>query len=70
MQVVIYKCMEAMLRISLYSYFSLKLAKTLCFSYYLVCLLFKNIREQRAEQILPGSCGVGVVGPNNVHTCK
>jgi hypothetical protein len=33
--------MEAMLGISLYSYLYLKLAKTLCLSYYLLCFLFK-----------------------------
>jgi hypothetical protein len=43
---VIHKCMEAMLGISLYSYLYLKLAKTLCLSYYLLCFLFNKIREQ------------------------
>jgi hypothetical protein len=45
MWVAIHKCMEAMLGISLYSYLYLKLAKTLCFSYYLLCFLY-NIGEQ------------------------
>jgi hypothetical protein len=56
--VVINLCMEAMLGISLYSYPYLKLAKPLCLSYYLLCLLF-NKMEKRAEQVLPGSKGVG-----------
>jgi hypothetical protein len=38
--------MEAMLGISLYSYLYLKLAKTLCLSYYCLCLLFNNIGEE------------------------
>jgi hypothetical protein len=42
--------MEAMLGISLYNYPYLKLAKTLCLSYYCLCLLF----NKRAEQVLPG----------------
>jgi hypothetical protein len=46
MWVSIYKCMEATLGISLYSYLYLKLAKTLCLSYYLLCFLFNKIREQ------------------------
>jgi hypothetical protein len=38
--------MEAMLGISLYSYLYLKLAKTLCLSYYLLCFLFNKIGQQ------------------------
>jgi hypothetical protein len=38
--------MEAMLGISLYSFLYLKLAKTLCLSYYLLCFLFNKIGEQ------------------------
>jgi hypothetical protein len=38
--------MEAMLRISLYSYLYLKLAKILCLSYYCLYLLFNKIREE------------------------
>jgi hypothetical protein len=41
-RVVIHKCMEVMLGISLYSYVYLKLAKTLYLSYY----LFSKIGEQ------------------------
>jgi hypothetical protein len=70
--------MEAMLGISLYSYFYLKLAKTLCLSYY--CLCFSSTKlEKRTEQVLPGSergeegegegAGMGGRnGPNNVCT--
>jgi hypothetical protein len=39
-------CIESMLGISLYRYLYLKLAKTLCVSYYLLCFLFNKIREQ------------------------
>jgi hypothetical protein len=39
-------CVEAMIGLSLYSYLSLKLAKMLCLSYYLLCFLFNKIREQ------------------------
>jgi hypothetical protein len=46
MWVAIHKCMEAMLGISLYSYLYLKLAKPLCFSYYLLCFLFNKIEEE------------------------
>jgi hypothetical protein len=57
-QVVIHMWMEAMLGISLYSYPYLKLAKTLCLSYYCLYLLFNKIGEE-AEQVLPGSEGGG-----------
>jgi hypothetical protein len=46
MWVAIYKCMKAMLGISLYIYLYLKLAKTLCLSGYLLWFLFNKIREQ------------------------
>jgi hypothetical protein len=49
MWVAIHKCMEATLRISLYSYLYLKLAKTLCLSYYLLCFPFNKIGEQEGE---------------------
>jgi hypothetical protein len=46
--------MKAMLGISLHSYPYLKLAKTLCLSYY--CYVFSSTKlEKRAEQVLPGS---------------
>jgi hypothetical protein len=46
MWVVIHKCMEAMLRISLYSYLHLKVTKTIHLSYYLLCFLFSKVREE------------------------
>jgi hypothetical protein len=46
MLVVIHKCMEAMLGISLYSYLYLKQEKMLCLSYYLLCFLFNKIGEE------------------------
>jgi hypothetical protein len=48
--------------ISLCSYLYLKLAKTLCLSYYLLCFLSNKLG-------MPGSSGQGG-GPNNVYTCK
>jgi hypothetical protein len=44
--VEIHMCMEAMLGISLYNYVYLRLAKTLCFSYYLLYFIFNKIGEQ------------------------
>jgi hypothetical protein len=46
MWVVIHKCMEAILGISLYSCFYLKLAKLLCISYDLLCFQQKRRRGQ------------------------
>jgi hypothetical protein len=46
MWVAIHKCLEAMLGISLYSYLYFKLARTLCLSYYLLCLLFNKMGEE------------------------
>jgi hypothetical protein len=46
MWVVIHRCMEAMLGISLYSFLYLKLAKTICLSYYLLCFFFNKIGEK------------------------
>jgi hypothetical protein len=51
MWVAVYMFMEAMQGISLYSYFYLKLAKTPCISFYLLCFLFDKIGEQE--------CGTG-----------
>jgi hypothetical protein len=63
--------MEAMLGISLYSYLYLKLAKTLCPSYYLLFFLFNKIGDQEGGT---GSAqkwwGGGHFGPNNVYTCE
>jgi hypothetical protein len=53
--VIIHMCMEATLRISLYSYLYLKLTITRCLSYYLLCFLFNKSENKRVEQILPRS---------------
>jgi hypothetical protein len=53
--VAIHMYMEAMLGISLYNYPYLKLAKTLCLSYYLLCFLLNKIGYKRVEQVLPRS---------------
>jgi hypothetical protein len=48
--------MEAMLRISLYSYPYLRLAK--CFVFLIIAYVFSSTKsEKRAEQVLPGSKG-------------
>jgi hypothetical protein len=47
MWVAMHMCIEAMLVISLHSCPYLKLAKTLCLSYYLLCFLFNKIGEQK-----------------------
>jgi hypothetical protein len=39
--------MEAMLRISGYSYLYVKLAQMLCLSFYLLCFFFNKIGEER-----------------------
>jgi hypothetical protein len=66
--VVIYIFMETTQRISLYSYIHLKLAKMLCFSFYLTCFFFNKIGEQEGGT---GSAkGRGGDGPKNVSTCK
>jgi hypothetical protein len=44
--VVIHMCMGTILGISLYSYPYLKLAKTLCISYYCLCLFFNKTGEE------------------------
>jgi hypothetical protein len=51
MRIAIHKCMEAMLRISLYSYLYLKLAKMLCLFYYLLSFLFNKIGEKVGEKV-------------------
>jgi hypothetical protein len=50
MKVAIHKFMEPMLGISLYSCLYLKLAKTLCHCYYLLCFLFNKIRRRGADR--------------------
>jgi hypothetical protein len=66
----IHKCMEAMLGISLYSYLYLKLAKMLCFSYYLLCFLFNKVREQEGRTGSAWKWGPGGGGPSNVSSCE
>jgi hypothetical protein len=46
MWVAIHMCMEVTLGISLYSYLYLKLAKTICLSYYLFYFLLNKIGEE------------------------
>jgi hypothetical protein len=62
--VAIHKRMEAMLRISLYSYLYLKLAKTLFFS-------STKLDNKRAEQVLPRKTGrVAQIMYTHVSKCK
>jgi hypothetical protein len=65
MWVAIHMYMEATLGVSLYSNLYLKLAKMLYLSYYLLSLLFNEIREQEEQQVLSGG---GVA--NNASTCE
>jgi hypothetical protein len=67
--VEIHVCMETTQEISLYSYLS-QSSKTPCFSYYHLCFFLYEIREQRAEQVLPRGEGAWWGGPNNIYTCK
>jgi hypothetical protein len=69
-RVVIHLCMEAMPGISLYSCPYLKLAKTLCLSYYLSCFLFKTSENKKVEQVLPRG-GAGRAWPKQcIHVSK
>jgi hypothetical protein len=56
--------MEATLGISLYSCLYPKLAKSICLSYYLLCLLSNKIREESktGSAWKLGIGGMGVVG--------
>jgi hypothetical protein len=57
-QVVIHMFLEAMLRISLYSYLNLNLAK--CYVFLIIAYVFSSTKlEKRSEQVLPGSEGHG-----------
>jgi hypothetical protein len=49
MWIAIHLCMEATVGISLCNYLYLKLAKTLCLSYYRLCFLISKIREQEGR---------------------
>jgi hypothetical protein len=69
--VVIHIYTEVMLGISLYNYPHLKLAKTLCLSYYCLCLLSNKIGEEGRTgdgRDCEGAEGGGRDGPNNVCT--
>jgi hypothetical protein len=61
--------MEAMLGISLYSSPYLKLAKTLVFL--IIAYVYSSTKlDKRAEQVLPGSEGVGEAGRRNEKCAK
>jgi hypothetical protein len=68
--VVINRCMETTLGISLCSCLYLKPAKMLCVSYYLLCFLFNKISEQEGRTGSAWKWGVGAGDPNNVYTCE
>jgi hypothetical protein len=53
--------MVTTLGISLHSYIYLKLAKSLCFSYYLLCFLFNKVGEQESLTGSAQKWGVGKV---------
>jgi hypothetical protein len=76
--VVIHMCIEAMLGISLYAHFYLKLAKMLYLSYYCLCLFFNKIGEEGRTGSFRkhgadgadhgrGPGGLGESWPNNVY---
>jgi hypothetical protein len=69
-RIVMYLCMEAMIGMSLFSYPYLKLAKTLCLSYYCLCLLFNQTGEKgrTGSAWKRGEWQKGRDGPNNVCT--
>jgi hypothetical protein len=57
-RVAIHVCMEITRGISLYSYLFLKLAKTPCFSHYLLCVFFcKNRRTRGWNRFCPEAGG-------------
>jgi hypothetical protein len=70
MWIAIHMCMEVMLGISLHSYLYPKLAKILCFSYYLLCFFFNKIgeKESRTGSVQKRGGGRGI--PNNVYICE
>jgi hypothetical protein len=75
MQVAIYKCIDAVLGVSLYSYLYLKLAKMLCLSYYFLGFLFNKVREQDGRTGSAQKWGwerdrEGKGEANNVYTCE
>jgi hypothetical protein len=70
--VVTHICLEIAQGNFLCSYFHLKLAKTLCFSFHLLCFFFNKIGEQegRTDSALGWRGRLGEGSPNNVYTCK
>jgi hypothetical protein len=70
MWVSIHMCMEARLGISLYSYLYLKLAKTLCLSYYLPYFLFNKIRKQEGRTGSAWNCQGEVAQTMYTHVSK
>jgi hypothetical protein len=56
--------------ISLYCYLYLKLAKTPCFSYYLLWFFFYKSENKRAGQVLPGGAGQNLHLHLHVSKCK
>jgi hypothetical protein len=71
--IVIHVYVETAQGISLYSYLYLKLPKTPCSSYYLLCFSSIKPENNRVKQVLPGGGRGGREvggGPNNVYTCK
>jgi hypothetical protein len=66
--------METTVGISLYSYLHLKLAKMLCFSYYLLCFFFNKIREHEggtgSAQRRGGEGNVAQIMYTHVSKCK
>jgi hypothetical protein len=64
MWVAIYKCMEAMLGISLYSYLYLKLAKTICL---VISYVFSSTKFEKKRRGSAWKQGRGAGGTNNVY---
>jgi hypothetical protein len=65
--------MVTTLGISLYSYLYLRLAKTLRFSYYLLCFLFNKVRKQEGRTGSAQNQGGGEVAQKmyiHVSKCK
>jgi hypothetical protein len=50
--------METTQGISLYSYLNLKVAKMICFSFYLICFYLNKIGEQEGRTGSAWRCGV------------
>jgi hypothetical protein len=70
MWVAIHKYMEAMLRISLYSYVYPKLAKMVCLSYYLLCFLVNKIGGKVGGTDSAWKGGRGQIMYTHLSKCK